>query len=365
MEDDIIQLIQFKFDTSKIKFATRSIQKNPKTKLLVINNKLKEVKSDSLDNIEAYFDEGDVIVINQSGTIPGSMQGKVMRTNEDIEIRLAGWVGTDFTCGYNWKAITFAGGDWRQKTEDRKDINNLFKGDIITFQNGLFMTVKEIFVKPGKFIQIEFQTDISSEELWNKIYEIGTPIQYSYLEDQLAIWDQQTLFSGPPLSLEPPSASFQFSWSLINKLIRKGVIIVPISHSAGISSTGNTEVDSYLPLPEIYEVNKKSADSIQNAKMEGKKIIALGTSVVRALEAIASKNEGKIVPSKDITNFVIHQNYQTQVVTGIISGMHIPEESHMQIMLAFTTDDLLLDGYNLAVEDEYHWHEYGDLTLVY
>ena len=63
---------------------------------------------------------------------------------------------------------------------------------------------------------------------------------------------------------------------------------MPISHSAGISSTGNTEVDSYLPLPEIYEVNKKSADSIQNAKMEGKKVIALGTSVVRALEAVAS-----------------------------------------------------------------------------
>lgn len=365
MEDDFIQLIHSKFDISKIKFATRSRHKDPTAKLLVINSHKETIRSDHLNNIDSYFDKGDVIVVNQSGTIPGSMQGKIMRTNEDIEIRLAGWIGKKFTNGYNWIAVTFGAGDWHLKTEEREEIDNLIIGDIIIFENGLFITVREIIVKPAKFIKIQFQTDIPSEELWNKIYEIGKPIQYSYLEETLSIWDQQTLFSGPPISLEPPSASFQFSWELINKLIDKGVIIVPILHSAGISSTGNKEVDSYLPLPERYEINKDAADIIQKAKIEGRKIVAIGTSVVRALEANASQNNGNTTPANDITNFVISENYKPQVVTGIISGMHVPEESHMKIMLAFTNEKLLLDGYTLAIEDEYLWHEYGDLTLVY
>ena len=365
MEDGFIQLIHSSFDISKIKFATRSRHKDPKAKLLVIDSQNETIQSDNLQNIDSYFDEGDVIVVNQSATIPGSLQGKIMRTNEEIEIRLAGWIGTNFTDGYNWKAITFGDGGWQLKTEEREEIDNLMIGDIITFENGLFVTVKEIIVKPAKFIQIQFQTDITSEELWNKIYEIGNPIQYSYLEEPLSIWDQQTLFSGPPMSLEPPSASFQFSWELINKLIHKGVIIVPILHSAGISSTGNEELDSYLPLPERYEINNSAADLIQKAKIEGRKIVAIGTSVVRALEANASQNAGKIVSANNITNFVINHNYKPQVVTGIISGMHVPEESHMKVMLAFTTENLLIEGYNLAVEEEYLWHEYGDLTLIY
>lgn len=93
--------------------------------------------------------------------------------------------------------------------------------------------------------------------------------------------------------------------------------------------------------------------------------MAIGTSVVRALEANALQNNGNIVSGNDITNFVINKNYKPQIVTGIISGMHVPEESHMKIMLAFATEKLLLDGYTLAIEDEYLWHEYGDLSLVY
>ncbi|MHA2027978.1 MAG: S-adenosylmethionine:tRNA ribosyltransferase-isomerase [Candidatus Kariarchaeaceae archaeon] len=364
MEDDIIQLILPKFDISQVKFATRSRTKDPFAKLLVIDTQNQTTQSNHLNDISTYFEKGDIIVINHSATIPSSLRGKITRTNKDIEIRLAGWLGTEFSAGYDWKAITFGRGDWQEKTEDREEVQDLRIGDIVTFDNGLFLTVKQIFVKPAKFVQIQFQTDILSEELWKKIYERGKPIQYAYLEEPLAIWDQQTIFSGPPLSLEPPSAAFQFSWGVVNKLIRKGVKIVPILHSAGLSSSGNEEVDSFLPLPERYEITKESAEIIQNAKAEGRKIIALGTSVVRALEANALNNHGKIIPTNDITDFVINMNYRPQIVTGVISGMHIPEESHMQILLAFANEELIIEGYNLAIENEFLWHEYGDITLI-
>lgn len=365
MEDDIIQLIKSKFDISQVKFATKSRMRDPNAKLLVVNSHNQTTNIDHLDDISTYFEEGDITVVNQSATIPSSLQGKILRTNQDIEIRLAGWVGNSFTDSYNWKAITFGKGDWQEKTEEREEIHDLKVDDIIIFDNGLYISIKEIFVKPAKFIRVEFQKDIPSEELWKKIYEIGKPIQYSYLENSLEIWDQQTIFSGPPLSLEPPSASFQFSWRIVNKLIAKGVKIVPILHSAGLSSTGNDEVDSLLPLPERYQITKETADIIQKAKADEKKIIALGTSVVRALEANALINHGNINPSNDMTDFVIRSNYIPQVVTGLISGMHVPEESHMQILEAFANEDLIIDGYNHAIDHEFLWHEYGDLTLIY
>lgn len=364
MEDDIIKLIETNFDSSLIQFATKSVQKNPKTKLLVIDNQSKSTKSDLLVNIESYFDPGDVIIVNQSGTIPSSLSGMILRTGEEIEIRLASWIGKEFTSGHNWKVISFGAGDWRQKTEERTLVSDIHEGDIVTFHNGLFLTIKKILAKPSKLMAIEFQTDISSEELWSKIYEIGKPIQYSYLENELEIWDQQTLFSGPPTSVEPPSASFQFSWKLILALIRKGVKIVPITHSAGLSSTGDKIIDSYLPFKERYEIDKEAAYQINEAINRNKRVVALGTTVVRAIESCAYDNGGKIIATNSLTDFKIHKDYDMQIITGIISGMHIPEESHMEIMLAFAPEELILDGYNEAIENNFVWHEYGDVTLI-
>ncbi|OLS27349.1 MAG: S-adenosylmethionine:tRNA ribosyltransferase-isomerase [Candidatus Heimdallarchaeota archaeon LC_2] len=360
-----MELIESGFDSSKIQFATKSKQKNPNTKLLVINNKNESTNTDALQNISEYFEKGDLLVVNHSATIPSSLSGKVLRTKETIEIRLASWVGLDFTNGYNWNVISFGAGTWRDKTEDRIEITDLHETDVITFDNGLFAVVKKIIVKPAKLIEIEFQTDISTEELWNKIYEIGKPIQYSYLEENLEIWDQQTLFSGPPVSVEPPSASFQFSWKIIKKLMQKGVKIVPILHSAGLSSTGDKILDSFLPFPERYEISENSAYQIKNAMDNNKKIIALGTSVVRALESVAFVNNGDIKASSSTTDFKIHKTHKMKIVNGIISGMHIPEESHMQILLAFTSEKLILEGYNKAIKINFLWHEYGDLTFIY
>ena len=133
MEDDIIKLISKTINFKEVKLATKSRTKDPTAQLLVIDKNKNNVQTDILHNIGDYLESGDLIVVNQSATIPASFHGTIVRTNEPIEIRLAAWEGLEFTNGYEWKAITFGRGDWTEKTEDRKEVNDLIEGDIVTF----------------------------------------------------------------------------------------------------------------------------------------------------------------------------------------------------------------------------------------
>lgn len=194
------------------------------------------------------------------------------------------------------------------------------------------------------------------------MYKQGHPIQYSYLTEELKVWDQQTIFAGPPISVEPPSAAFPFSWEIILKLKAKGVEIAHLLHSAGISSTGSRELDKLLPLTEWYEIPKETADKVNLAKQQGRKIIAFGTTVLRALES-AFQN-GKINASSGLTTLKITPRHKIQSATGLITGMHELGTSHMEILNSFCPSVAIEKAYRQAEEIGYRGHEYGDISLL-
>jgi S-adenosylmethionine:tRNA ribosyltransferase-isomerase len=202
----------------------------------------------ALRDLGSFLNRGDVIVVNRAGTLPASFRGCIQRTGESLEVRLAAFRGLAPIDLRFWSAVAFGAGDWRIETEARGPAPKLIAGDTITLGTDLSIIVDEVIDR--RILAVQFL----SKNLIGALYRYGRPIQYSYHKNPLAIWDQQTIFSGPPISVEPPSASFSFDWTTINRMKNAGIEIASILHSAGLSSTGDSQLDRLLPLPEWFQV---------------------------------------------------------------------------------------------------------------
>ncbi|MHA1990624.1 MAG: S-adenosylmethionine:tRNA ribosyltransferase-isomerase [Candidatus Hodarchaeales archaeon] len=342
--------------------ATSSrLRKSLETKLMVIDEN-SNVIHDNLEALIDYINAGDVIVVNNASTLPSSFSGFHIKSHELIEIRLVQSLNDQINDVSKWKVTIFGEGDWRIATEKRKKPPKLEVGDVFHFKSNLLSKI--IDIDKNSILDIEFEG--SDNEIWQKLYEAGKPTQYSYLEEELHLYDQQTIFSGPPLSLEPNSASFQLTWDLIDRMKKKGAKFVPITHAISLSSTGNEgEFDStLLPFPERYWISQDSANEINGAIMQGKRIITVGTSVTRALES-AADGQGLIKPGSEITQLRITKNHELKVVQGLLTGMHIPGVSHIDLLESFIPKEELEFAYLEANNLNYLWHEYGDVSLIF
>lgn len=133
-------------------------------------------------------------------------------------------------------------------------------------------------------------------------------------------------------------------------------------HSAGISSTGDSHLDRWLPLPEWYEIPQETCTLIQETQWNHRRVVALGTTVLRALESATTK--GQLVPGRGLAKVKIVPGYQCQWADALITGMHEPGSSHMQILDSFCPMELIQQGYAEAVSLGYRGHEYGDLSFL-
>ncbi len=348
-----------------MKAATTSQRFFEQTKLLVFsaqaqtssNNAL--IQHGHLADFPAQLKAGDLLVVNRSATLPASFRGKVARSGAEVEIRLAAFQGPSPQDLSRWQAISFGAGDWRTPTEMRGPAPQLQTGDRIEMGPELYAEVEKVEQK--RVLSLRFiSTD--PQGLLPLLYQHGRPIQYAYHEAPLEVWDQQTIFSGPPISVEPPSAGFAFSWNLLFALRAKGVKIVSLLHSAGLSSTGDDTLDALLPLSEWYQIPAETVAAIERARAQRQRVVALGTTVLRALESAAQS--GKLQAGEGLSELKIRPGYRFKVVNALITGMHEPGSSHMRILDALFPLSVIEQGYREAEERGYRGHEYGDLSFL-
>lgn len=335
-----------------MKPAVTSKRNYGQTKLLVFNEN-ESIMHKKVADLLSYFEPGDLLIVNRSGTMPGSLHAVIENSNQAVEIRLAAFQGRSASNLDDWAAISFGAGSWQDETEKRGAPAEIVVGDRLIFSEDLKAIVLDVHLK--RVLKIKFVARNISQE----ILKLGSPIQYSYLKEELKIWDQQTVFSSAPLSAEPPSASFVIDWKLILGLKTKGVEVVTILHSAGISSSGDPEIDKMLPFDEFYELDLDVLDKIQKAKDAGHKVVALGTTVLRALESAA--RSGK---ARGLANYKIEPNSNIKTASVLFSGMHEPDSSHMKILKSFCSLGVLNNGYEQAIDSGYQGHEYGDVSLL-
>jgi S-adenosylmethionine:tRNA ribosyltransferase-isomerase len=187
----------------------------------------------------------------------------------------------------------------------------------------------------------------------------GRPIRYGYVSDPWPLGAYQNVYATTPGSAEMASAGRPFTRELVTRLVARGVLFAPITLHCGVSSPERHEA----PLPERFEVSEQTAAQIRAVREWGGRVIAVGTTVVRALETVAQP-DGAVAAGSGWTSLVITPARGLWLVDGLITGWHESEASHLEMLEAAAGPRLLARSYDAALAGGYLWHEFGDSHLV-
>lgn len=302
---------------------------------------------------------GDVLVANDAATIPASLHGIHVPTGESVEIRLAGRGTLAEEDVRAFTAVVFGAGDWRMRTEDRPAPPRLEPGDELRL-GPLRAIVRGTRGHP-RLVTIGFTG--TPDEVWDGLARHGRPVQYAYLSGPLALWDVWTSVAARPVAFESPSAGFVLDWRLLSELRARDIGFATLTHAAGLSSTGDPELDARLPLAEPYDIPESTVRAIERARARGGRVVAVGTTVTRALEHAAARPHG-LTPGTGLATQRIDEDTELHVVDVLLTGIHEPGDSHFDLMRAFAGADVLARMSCALERGGYRTHEFGDSVLL-
>jgi S-adenosylmethionine:tRNA ribosyltransferase-isomerase len=293
---------------------------------------------------------GDLVVVNDAATLPASLPGRTA-DGSVFELRLSGPVEAGRLFG-----VLLGPGDHRTRTEHRAPPPKLSSGDRVTIAGMIAMVASAA----GRRVELVVRAD--GDALWQALYATGAPVQYAHRSERLPLWSVQTAYAGRPWAAEMPSAGRPLTWDIVLGLRRAGVAVASLTHAAGLSSTGDDALDRALPWPERYEIPRRTIDALGETRARGGRVIAIGTTVVRALEAAAV--DGAPQPGSGVATLRLDASYRPRIVSGLVSGLHVPGESHFDLLSAFAPADRLRHAIALAAQHGLSSHELGDACLI-
>jgi S-adenosylmethionine:tRNA ribosyltransferase-isomerase len=337
--------------------SAKAVQRPIDAKLLVLGRDGRLIHALRADLIR-FLRRGDVVVANDAATLPASLGGVHIPSGAAIEVRLAAVRSLRADALRRSHAVVFGAGDFRTRTEHRPPPPQLAPGDGLRL-GPLTATVEAILGHP-RLVALAFHG--STDEIWAGMASHGRPIQYAHLATPLAVWDVWTPIAGRPFAFETPSAGFALDWRLVAELHRRGIAFATLTHAAGISSTGDPALDAYLPFDEPYAIPESTVRAVRCARTRGGRVVAVGTTVVRALEHAAGG--GALRAGEGLATQRIGAGTRLAVVDAIVSGTHVPGSSHYELLRAFADDEVLRRVDAELELHRYRTHEFGDSILI-
>ena len=338
--------------------ATQPVQRPKDAKLLVID-RCRQMRHAQRVQFADFLRAGDLVVANDAATLPASLSGYHVPTGGEVEVRLAGRDSLSPEDVDHFSAVMFGAGDFHTPTERRPAPPPLASGDRLVL-GPLGATITGLLEHP-RLVSLRF--DGGPDEIWSGIARHGRPLQYTHMPTPLALWDVWTVIAGAPVALEPPSAGFVLDWRTLADLRARHIEFATLTHAAGISSTGDLDLDARLPFDEPYHIPATTAAAVNRARAAGGRIVAIGTTVVRALEH-AADDLGRVRGGDGVATQRINEKTRLRVVDVILSGVHEPATSHYQLLRAFVDDETLRQADDFMSALGYRTHEFGDSVLI-
>jgi S-adenosylmethionine:tRNA ribosyltransferase-isomerase len=338
--------------------ADSAVQRPQGAKLLVVDSQRNLIHVPRTAFVE-FLRPNDLVIANDAATLPASLSGVHEQTGKTVEVRLAGRHSLDPMDVKRFSAIVFGEGDFHVRTEDRPLPPSLQRGDTLVL-GPLRATVEELLGHP-RLVSLLF--DGTADQIWAGLASHGRPIQYSHMQTSLELWDVWTRIAGPPVAFEAPSASFILDWHVLAAIREHRATFATITHAAGISSTGDEDLDHLLPFDEPYHIPLATAKAVELARSRGGRVIAVGTTVVRALEDAATA-DGHLRSGDGVAQGKIGPGTRLRVVDAILSGTHEPGTSHYELLRAFLEDSTLERATSELIAQGYRTHEFGDSVLI-
>ncbi len=314
-------------------------------RMMVARRSTGELAHTTFALLPAFLDPGDLVVVNTSGTIPAALDalapdGSALVVHLSTELDDGTWVVEPR------RPAERATDRWRGELPGRTFA--LGEGAAVHLL-GPYLESDRLWVA-----RLELPNDLSA---W--LARFGRPIRYGYVDRPWPQAAYQNVYADQPGSAEMPSAGRPFTADLITRLVAKGVGVSPVVLHTGVASLEADET----PYPERVVVPPWTAARVEATKAAGGRVVAVGTTTVRALET-AGGDDGHVRPVDGWTELVVTPERGVHVVDGLLTGWHEPEASHLLLLEAVAGRALLERSYEASLREGYLWHEFGDLHLV-
>lgn len=339
-----MELSEFNYELPEELIAQTPIEKRDESRLMILDKNTGKIEHKIFKDIIDYLEPGDCLVRNNTKVIPARLYGK-KATGAKIEFLLLNRIEGDI-----WECIVRPGHKLKPGTE-------------VEFGDGI-LKAKVLDVMEGGTRKVEFKYEGIFNEILDKIGLMPLP---PYIHESLKDNDRyQTVYAKYEGSAAAPTAGLHFTPELFEKIKAKGIDVANVTLHVGIGTFRPVKVENveeHHMHSEHFYIKQEDADKINNAKKNGKRVIAVGTTSCRVLETIADEN-GMVKPTEGDTQIFIYPGYKYKCLDGLVTNFHLPESTLIMLVSALAGRDYIMKAYNEAVKERYRFFSFGDAMLI-
>ena len=341
-----MKLLDFNYELPEELIAQHPYDKRDEARLMVLNKKEQTIENKVFRDVIDYLEPGDCLVINDTKVIPARLYGVKDKTGAKVEFLLLKELEKDI-----WEVMVRPG-------------RKLLPGVKVVFGDGI-LEAEILEMLDGGNRKVKFTYQGIFNEILDKIGLMPLP---PYIKESLKEKDKyQTVYARDIGSSAAPTAGLHFTEELLEKIQKKGIIIAKVTLHVGIGTFRPVKVENieeHKMHSEHFYIKQEDVEKINNAKKNGKRVIAVGTTSCRVLESIADEN-GYVKQIETDTSIFIYPGYKFKCIDALITNFHLPESTLIMLVSALAGREYIMKAYNKAVEEKYKFFSFGDAMLIY
>ena len=342
-----MKLTDYDYDLPEALIAQQPCPQRDASRLMIVDREARKIHHTQFSQIGEFLLPRSLLVINDTKVIPARLIGRKLPTGGKVEVLLTRQKGAN-----SWEALVKPG---RRVTH----------GTQLVFGEGA-LTGKVLAKSPLGLYTVQFKYDGDFEAILAQVGKVPLPPYIKREPNRTDKEEYQCVYAKEAGAIAAPTAGLHFTLDLMDRLKRGGIHRVPLTLHVGLGTfqpVKAEDIEMHKMHSEYFELSQTNANQINAAKGEGRKVVAVGTTSVRALETVAS--DCSVAPYRGYTDIFIYPGYQFKVVDALITNFHLPKSTLLMLVSAFAGREFILEAYQEAIAQKYRFYSYGDAMLIF